>query len=372
MSGRNPSDVGALATPATYDFTGTSSSDWFTGTNWAAGISPGATINAGETATIGTGTAMIGGSGNTASAVTNNGLIEVTGPATALTDAFTMTGNGIVALDSGAAFDFANTKGSETGLSIDFGANGTGAAPNIFGINSNFGGFGGTINGFGANDQIVLGNNVLPTPTSASAISLTYNSAASQLTVTDTFHGYAYSQKLNITGTFDTNPGNTFTDSVGPAGIALSVPCFAEGTRILTSRGAVAVEHLAIGDEVITARAGAPAFRPIIWIGHRSIALDRHPARDKVQPVRILAGACAPGLPERDLVVSPDHALFLNGVLIEAKHLVNGATILSDNRLTQVTYYHIELDAHDVLRAEGLTAESYARTAIEPHSPTAD
>ncbi|HET9146943.1 MAG TPA: Hint domain-containing protein [Acetobacteraceae bacterium] len=358
MSGSIPSDTQAPATPSTYDFTGTTSSDWFTGTNWAGGVSPGNTINPGETITIATGSAAIG-PGTLTSAVADNGLIALTGASASLTDSYTMAGSGIVSLDSGASFTFTNTKGSETGLDVAFGAHGTGSAPNRFDINSNFGGFGGTISNFGAGDEVILGNNVLPTPSTASAVALSYNASTSELTVTDSYHGIAYSQTLHLTGSFDTSSGNALAASVGSSGIALSVACFAEGTRILTTRGAVPVEQLAPGDQAVIAREGGPVTRPIIWIGHRSIDLRRHPAPEKVRPVRILAGACAPGLPERDLVVSPDHALFLNGVLIEAKHLVNGVTILWDERPSHVTYHHVELDAHDVLLAEGMAAESY-------------
>jgi hypothetical protein len=80
-----------------------------------------------------------------------------------------------------------------------------------------------------------------------------------------------------------------------------------------------------------------------------------------VQPVLISAGAIGHGLPARDLVVSPDHALYLRGRLIPAKALLNGSSIRQLNR-DSVTYYHIELPAHGVLFAEGAAAESYLET----------
>jgi hypothetical protein len=80
---------------------------------------------------------------------------------------------------------------------------------------------------------------------------------------------------------------------------------------------------------------------------------------EKARPVRILAGAFAPGLPERDLLLSPDHALFIDGHLIEAKTLVNGVTVIVDKTIRHVTYHHIELARHDVVLAEGLPAETY-------------
>ena len=69
-----------------------------------------------------------------------------------------------------------------------------------------------------------------------------------------------------------------------------------------------------------------------------------------------------PDAPARDLLVSPDHALFIDGMLILARFLVNGVTILNEQAATVVDYFHIELDAHSVLLAERLPAESYLDT----------
>jgi hypothetical protein len=77
-----------------------------------------------------------------------------------------------------------------------------------------------------------------------------------------------------------------------------------------------------------------------------------------VWPIRIQAGAFAPGAPARDLWVSPKHAVFVEGVLIQVEQLVNGATI-AQVPLQSVEYWHVELDSHDVIFAEGLAAESY-------------
>jgi hypothetical protein len=57
-------------------------------------------------------------------------------------------------------------------------------------------------------------------------------------------------------------------------------------------------------------------------------------------------------------LLSPDHALFVDGLLIPVRYLCNGATIRQDAR-SEVTYFHVELDRHDILRAEGLPVESY-------------
>ena len=138
-----------------------------------------------------------------------------------------------------------------------------------------------------------------------------------------------------------------------------SMLCYAAGTHILMEHGQAAVEHLLIGDLVWTVLGQRKV--PIIWIGHRYIDCVRHPNPNKVWPVRISADALGPGLPHRDLFLSPDHAVFADDVLIPIKHLINGTTI-TQVPVDSVTYYHIELDRHDVLLAEGLPAESYLDT----------
>jgi hypothetical protein len=145
----------------------------------------------------------------------------------------------------------------------------------------------------------------------------------------------------------------------GPVGTEIvtgaATLCFAAGTRILTERGEVPVEVLAPGDLVVTEQGGT---RPVRWVGTRTIDLARHPAPARVRPIRVQRDAFGPGAPHRDLWLSPDHAVFAEGVLIPVKHLVNESTIAPDLAARIVRYCHVELDAHDVLLAEGLAAES--------------
>jgi hypothetical protein len=135
--------------------------------------------------------------------------------------------------------------------------------------------------------------------------------------------------------------------------------CFTPGTRIATPRGPIPVEALQQGDQVVTA---SGAVRPIIWVGSRAMDFTRHPYPASAQPVRIAAGALAPGLPTRDLRLSPDHALWLDDVLVPVKELIDGALITLEHDCTQTVYYHVELDAHDILLAEGVKAESFLDT----------
>jgi hypothetical protein len=80
-----------------------------------------------------------------------------------------------------------------------------------------------------------------------------------------------------------------------------------------------------------------------------------------VWPVRVRAGAFGDRRPDRDLLLSPDHAVFTGGVLIPVRYLVNGATVIQE-RVDGLTYWHVELDRHDVILAEGLACESYLDT----------
>ena len=145
--------------------------------------------------------------------------------------------------------------------------------------------------------------------------------------------------------------------SADPGGGLEIMPCFAAGTRIATPRGEMAVEDLRIGDGVLTA---AGALRPVVWIGDRNVDCRKHPRAASVWPVRVRAGAFGT-TPHRDLLLSPDHAVYADGVLVPVKHLINGATIVQEDAAC-VHYFHIELSTHDVLLAEGLAVESYLDT----------
>jgi hypothetical protein len=138
----------------------------------------------------------------------------------------------------------------------------------------------------------------------------------------------------------------------------ITIACFAAGTRIATPAGEVPVERLRAGDLVCTVSGNA---EPIRWIGHRHIAMRRHTAPEQVRPVRIAPHAFGQNLPRRALLLSPDHAVFVEDVLVPVKYLVNGTTV-AQTRPARIDYYHIELARHHVVLAEGLPAESYLET----------
>lgn len=99
--------------------------------------------------------------------------------------------------------------------------------------------------------------------------------------------------------------------------------------------------------------AGGGSIRKVIWTGRRRLDLRRHPHPEQVRPIRIAAGALAEGVPARDLLVSPDHALFLDGVLVQAKDLIDDVLIVQETAGSHVAYHHIELDGHDILARRG-------------------
>ena len=156
-----------------------------------------------------------------------------------------------------------------------------------------------------------------------------------------------------VTSTTPLVVGSTLTIDV------TDVVCFAAGTCIDTPLGMVPVENLSAGDMVLTHGGAA---RPIRWIGQRFIDLTRHSVPERAQPIRILADAFADGIPRRDLVLSPDHAVLVDGMLVPIRLLANRASIVQEVDCQAVCYFHIELDSHDVLLAEGLPAESYLDT----------
>jgi len=141
-------------------------------------------------------------------------------------------------------------------------------------------------------------------------------------------------------------------------GGTITIACFATGTRIATPEGAVAVEALRVGDAVTLANGGAA---PVTWLGHRRVDCARHPRPWDVMPVRVRAHAFGPAQPRTDLLLSPDHAVFVDGHLIPVRYLLNGATIVQE-AAEAITYWHVELPRHGVLLAEGLPAESFLDT----------
>jgi hypothetical protein len=182
-----------------------------------------------------------------------------------------------------------------------------------------------------------------------------YAYAAGALTILDTAED-ATLARLSL------NPADGYsqfavTPDDGTGILVTAIACFRQGTRLQTAAGPVAVEALKVGDRLATVSGET---RPVTWIGHRRVDCRRHPSPARVWPVLVRKGAFG-AAPRTDLFLSPDHAIFADGMLVPVHALLNGATIVQQSCDVAV-YWHVELPRHDVVLAEGLPCESYLDT----------
>lgn len=191
-----------------------------------------------------------------------------------------------------------------------------------------------------------------------------FNGATSLGTFSGTFSGGTFT--ANVTGLTLPDAGVytvsvTATDLAGNVGATHteafdSTACFMPGTMIAVPGGEAAVETLKVGDLVTTTDGKT---MPVRWIGRQTVSLI---FADKLRtvPIRVMAGALDENVPSRDLLVSPDHALLVDGVLVHAGALVNGSSIVRETDAPQVfTYYHVELADHSLILAENTPAETF-------------
>jgi hypothetical protein len=135
-------------------------------------------------------------------------------------------------------------------------------------------------------------------------------------------------------------------------------PCFLKGTKISTPSGDRLVQELQIGDEVQTL-AGR---KTIKWIGYNKFTKEEGRAwHDNVMPIRVARFAIDDRTPHRDLYLSPLHCIFINEALIPLMYLINEASIAqgTPSEMSAMEYYHVELDTHEVIYADGALVESY-------------
>jgi hypothetical protein len=287
------------------------------------------------------------------SSIFNNGLVNANIPAATLELAALLEGSGTYQVGGGAILRL--DQGVNSGVVISETANTAAVVQDVNPYN-----FFGAISGFYGSNTLDLTS--INFASNSPVASYTPNAnAATGGTITVNANGLGIFQ-FDVTGY---HPGGFYTQSDGAVGGTAvlandAAPCFAAGTCILTTSGEAPVEALRAGDLLPTLLGGG--LRRIKWIGQTRIDLERHARPEKVAPIRVRAHAFAPDMPHRDLVLSPDHAVALDGVLIPIHLLVNGASIVRLPAAGAVTYFHVELDAHDVLLAEGLPAESYLDT----------
>ena len=165
---------------------------------------------------------------------------------------------------------------------------------------------------------------------------------------------------LDLPGFTSVSQFNIVADATTDTTTISTPACYCRGTLIQTERGQRLVEQLEIGEEVMTASGRS---RPIKWIGRRSYASRFVMAPKNILPICIKAGTLDDNVPKRDLWISPNHALFFKDdhgrVLVEAKDLVDGVSIVQPDSVQTIEYFHIELETHDIIIAEGAPSESF-------------
>jgi hypothetical protein len=144
------------------------------------------------------------------------------------------------------------------------------------------------------------------------------------------------------------------------AAAVCKVSCFLHGTKIKTTKGEICIEELRIGDRVLTVLGEA---KQVKFIGRRDVWRERSQPWNDQGPVKISRFAVDGKVPHSDLYVSPWHAVYIDGVLIPAKYLANGISIVADAKpdALYLTYFHLELDTHEAILAEGLPIETFLR-----------
>ena len=270
------------------------------------------------------------------------GTYAVNGP-TAILDIVGFNGVGTFDLFSGTA-SFGTNANLSAGNSFDFEGN-SGGKLAVTNPNNYQNGWSFPVKNFALLDTIAFGTNIFVPGTYTDA----YNATDHTLTIPKAGGGSF------VFHNFSTAPGAPTTFDVTATTIT-DVVCFFAGTMIACPDGERAVETLSIGDRVLTSDG---LVMPVRWIGRNTVSTKfADPLR--VLPIRIMAGALADHLPVRDLLVSPEHAVLVDDILVQAGALVNGLSIVRESNVAETfVYYHIELAEHALVLAEGTSAESF-------------
>ncbi|MFW6684489.1 Hint domain-containing protein [Komagataeibacter intermedius] len=174
---------------------------------------------------------------------------------------------------------------------------------------------------------------------------------------------YDYATQHNLFQS--TSDGNLYIsttpmNSTGDNGVLV---CFLAGSMIATPDGAIAVEKIKENDTVLALVNGQHVPRTVVWAGKAQASVRAGVADDEAgYPVRIRQNAISDGVPYKDMLITTEHCLFFNGRFIPARMLVNGRSVLYDYSITSYEYYHIELEEHAIIMADGMLTESYLDT----------
>jgi len=200
-----------------------------------------------------------------------------------------------------------------------------------------------------------------------------YDGNVGGLTVTFTLIQYSGTQfmfvtagTVNVGDTIVSPSLNTFSASPSDYVDLPTFVCFANGTMIQERRGQIAVEDLQVDDEVLTMDNG---YQPVRWVGSRALNAAELADHPNLKPIRIKAGSLGFGVPESDLVVSPQHRVFVRSIvaqrmfgvdeiLVPAKRLIDLDGIDVDRSARSVTYNHFLLQRHEIVFSNGAPTES--------------
>lgn len=237
---------------------------------------------------------------------------------------------------------------------------------------------GGTINvdldssifsGFSGNYEYVLNVNNIP----PEKLLITFDLNAPSKKATISYDGMNTTIKIKVVGGFiitssitvyiviKGNPNGLPTGTLdllysGNTG-QVTIRCYAAGTKIRIPEGEINVEDLKIGSIVTTLEGDRQNTSKVKWVGKRAVTvLD-----DDDRLIRIKRNAFSTQVPLNDLLVTPEHCIFIEGQFVPARMLVNGSSIVLDEA-EQFDVYHFELEKHSIVIANGLASESYLDT----------
>lgn len=146
-----------------------------------------------------------------------------------------------------------------------------------------------------------------------------------------------------------------------------NVPCFCQGTAVMTSDGKQPVDWIRPGDRILTRDHG---FQPVLWTDRTVIRASWLADTPTLRPIRIAKGSAGNDMPERDLMLSPEHRILLKSPQIElllgcdevfapVKALTNDGEVTQTLPDHDISYYHILFAQHEIVLAEGLWVESF-------------
>ncbi|MCO6161174.1 Hint domain-containing protein [Asaia lannensis] len=208
------------------------------------------------------------------------------------------------------------------------------------------------IRGFGNGD-------ILDLCSSGSADSCSYDPATGYLTINTSYGGNTVTLTIDIGLGYNPAGFSTYNLFSGSSESGISYagapPCYLAGTLIDTARGPVAVEDITLSDRVMAFENGQEVRRRVIWVGKSQVEA-------RCPSVIVRQNALGDNMPYRDLHVTEEHCMFFNGCFVPVRMLVNGHSIVLDKPSDSYDVYHIELDTHSVIRANGVLSESFLDT----------